>query len=163
MGRLRRSTEDETAVETAGFEAPCYFLTFLWWRSPRHEREPKHRCARHSRAGRCNFSGQLRVVILAQQRILVVGSDNNDVGNQTAPRKAGQQAAVASVVVAPGTEKAIPPKRERVRICGAMSQQRGDSGHESAPQEFVQLVGYRDPKARPDPWVRPSWPAAIKR
>jgi hypothetical protein len=102
-------------------------------------------------------------VIYRQKRILVVGSDNNDVGNQTAPRKAGQQGASASVVVAPGTGKAAPPKQERASICGAMSQQRGDSGHESAPQKFVQLVGYRDPKARPDPWVRPTRPAAIKR
>ncbi len=35
-----------------------------------------------------------------------------------------------------------------------MSQQRGDSGNVSAPQKFV-LVGCRDPKARPEPWVRP--------
>ena len=41
------------------------------------------------------------------------------------------------------------------KICGAMSQQRGDSGHESAPQKFVQLVGCRDPKARQAPLVRP--------
>ena len=32
--------------------------------------------------------------------------------------------------------------------CGAMSQQRGDSGEASTPQEFVRLVGCRDPKAR---------------
>ena len=38
-----------------------------------------------------------------------------------------------------------------------MSQQCGDSGrgNQSAPQKFVQLVGCRDPKARPEPWVRP--------
>ena len=40
---------------------------------------------------------------------------------------------------------------ERRRICEAMSQQRGDSGHESAPQQFVRLVGCRDPAATPDP------------
>jgi hypothetical protein len=44
-----------------------------------------------------------------------------------------------------------------------MSQQRGDSGHESAPQKLLQLVGYRDPNARPDAWVRPTRPVAIKR
>jgi hypothetical protein len=27
-----------------------------------------------------------------------------------------------------------------------MSQQRCDSGHQSAPQKFVRLVGYRNPK-----------------
>jgi hypothetical protein len=30
-----------------------------------------------------------------------------------------------------------------------MSQQRGDNSMLSTPQEFVQLVGCRDPKARP--------------
>jgi len=35
------------------------------------------------------------------------------------------------------------------RHCGAMSQQRGDSGTVSTPQKFVRLVGCRDPKARP--------------
>jgi hypothetical protein len=91
-----------------------------------------------------------------------VGSDNIDVGNQTSAR-IGQQGAAASVLVAPGSENSVPPKKQRGGICGAMSQQRGDSGHESAPQKFVQLVGYRDPTARPDPWVRPTRPAAIKR
>jgi hypothetical protein len=45
-----------------------------------------------------------------------------------------------------------------------MSQQCGDNGrgHQSAPQKFVQLVGYRDPKGRAEPWVRPG-PAPIKR
>jgi hypothetical protein len=47
------------------------------------------------------------------------------------------------------------PKSERPRICGAMSQQRGHSGHESAPQKLVQLVGCRDSKVRTEPWVRP--------
>jgi hypothetical protein len=87
---------------------------------------------------------------------LVVGSDNIDVGNQTAPRPAAGDAASG-----PRSEKS--PKKVLDRICGAMSQQRGDSGHESAPQKLLQLVGYRDPTARPDPWVRPTWPAAIKR
>jgi hypothetical protein len=81
-----------------------------------------------------------------QQRIAVVGNGNSDVGNKTATRKPG------------------PPNSERPGICGAMTQQRGDSGrgNESAPQKFVQLVGYRDPKARHDPWVGPR-PAPVKR
>jgi len=39
-----------------------------------------------------------------------------------------------------------------------MSLQYGDGGrgNESAPQKFVHLVGYRDPKPRVGPWVRPS-------
>jgi hypothetical protein len=35
------------------------------------------------------------------------------------------------------------------RHCGAMSQQRSDSGAMSTPQKFLHLVGCRDPKARP--------------
>jgi hypothetical protein len=97
---------------------------------------------------------------------LVVGNDNIDVGKQTAPRQSGQRterSAAGGVASAPGSETAVPPKKERNRTCSAMSQQRGDSGHESAPQKFVQLVGYRDPTARPDPWVRPRVPTPGKR
>ncbi len=45
-----------------------------------------------------------------------------------------------------------------------MQQQCGDSsrGNQSALQKFVQLVGYRDPKARPEPWVQPR-PVPVKR
>ena len=38
---------------------------------------------------------------------------------------------------------------ETERHCGAMSQQRGNSGMLSTPQKFVRLVGCRDAKARP--------------
>ena len=60
-----------------------------------------------------------------------MGNDNIDVGKKTATRKPGL------------------PKPERPEICGAMTQQRCDSGRptQSAPQKLVQLVGYRDPKA----------------
>jgi hypothetical protein len=61
-------------------------------------------------------------------------------------------------------DKAVASKAERPRICGAMSQQCGDSGrgNQSAPQKFVQLVGFRDPKAQPKASVRPH-PAPAKR
>ena len=54
-------------------------------------------------------------------------------------------------------------KADRVRICGAMSQQHGESGrgNESVPQKLVHLVGCRDPDARIEPWVRPR-PASSK-
>jgi hypothetical protein len=68
-----------------------------------------------------------------------VGNGNVDVGNKTAIRKP-----------------------ERAKVCVQMSQQCSDSGHQSAPQKFVQLVGYRDPKGRAEPWVRPG-PAPVKR
>jgi hypothetical protein len=43
-----------------------------------------------------------------------------------------------------------------------MTQQRGDGGNHSAPQKFVQLVGYRDPKARHESWAGPR-PTPVKR
>jgi len=51
-------------------------------------------------------------------------------------------------------ERKNPPKTKR--ICGAMSQQRGEAGrgNQSVPQELVQLVGFRDPKTRPDTRAR---------
>jgi hypothetical protein len=72
------------------------------------------------------------------RRILVVGNGNNDVGNQTPTRKQDQR---IDRPIAPGTQ----PRK----VCGAMSQQRCDSGYDSAPQKFVHLVGYRDPKGHP--------------
>jgi hypothetical protein len=96
-----------------------------------------------------------------------VGNGNIDVGNKTATRKPGQPI-VEQIAKRDGSErridKTIAPKAERPRICGAMSQQCGDSGrgNQSAPQKFVQLVGFRDPKAQPKPSVRPR-PAPAKR
>jgi hypothetical protein len=78
-----------------------------------------------------------------------VGNGNIDVGNKTATRKPGQPA-----VNAGSSERRI--NQQQGGNCGAMSQQRCDSGRgdESAPQKFVQLVGYRDPKTRPAPVKR---------
>ena len=95
-----------------------------------------------------------------------MGNGNIDVGNKTPTRKArqpiGESLAVTEGSSEPRIDQPNPAKAER--ICGAMSQQRGDSGrgNESAPQKFVQLVGCRDPKARSEPWVRPR-PAPAKR
>jgi hypothetical protein len=88
-------------------------------------------------------------MIYQQQRISVVGNGNIDVGNKTATRKPGQTAANAGP-----SERRID--QQQGGNCGAMSQQRCDSGrgNESAPQKFVQLVGYRDPKIRPAPVKR---------
>jgi hypothetical protein len=93
-----------------------------------------------------------------------VGNGNFDVGNKTPTRKPGQPI-VERLVKSNGSpelriDKPNPRKAERPKICGAMSQQRGDSGNVSAPQKFVQLVGCRDPKARA--WVRPG-PVQVKR
>jgi hypothetical protein len=104
----------------------------------------------------CNFSAQL-VRGNSSKGLAVVGNGNIDVGNKTATRKAGQPIVEGLAGSAGSSEPRIPMKTKRRGICGAMSEQRGDSGrgNESAPQEFVRLVGYRDPKARAEPWVRP--------
>jgi hypothetical protein len=94
-----------------------------------------------------------------QKRILVVGDGDVDVGNKTLTRKS-RHAVVARLAGSTGSrELLIAPsdslKTERPGICGAMSQQCSDSGHVSAPQKLVHLVGCRDPKVRPEPWVHP--------
>jgi hypothetical protein len=108
------------------------------------------------------------VVMYLQQRIAVVGNRNIDVGNKSPTRKPDQPI-VEHLAGTDGSselriDKQNPPKTERPGICGAMTQQGGDSGrgNQSAPQKFVQLVGCRDPKVRPEPWVRPR-PAPAKR
>jgi hypothetical protein len=65
----------------------------------------------------------------------VMGNGNIDVGKETAIRKPG------------------PLKSGQPGICGAMAQQQcdGGRGNQSAPQKFVQLVGYRDPKGQNEP------------
>jgi hypothetical protein len=90
------------------------------------------------------LSRRLRVVV-RQQRILVVGNGNIDVGSKTPTRKPGQL----------GIDRPDPLKTERPKIPAAMAQQCGDLGNQSAPQKFVHLVGCREPKAHPAPWVRP--------
>jgi hypothetical protein len=42
-----------------------------------------------------------------------------------------------------------PIKPRQQQMCGAMTQQGTDNHSPSQQQEFVRLVGYRDPKARP--------------
>src|SRR5271156_5022019 len=88
--------------------------------------EPKRRRGRPNQIP-CNFSEQSCVVTQPHQRRSVVGNGNTDVGSKSPTHKPGQ------------------PKTPRVssdgtKVSGAMSQQRGDSGYESAPQKFVQLV-----------------------
>ena len=66
-----------------------------------------------------------------------MGNGNVDVGNQSTVRESSLTAS-------------------RPKVCTAMAQQCGsDRGNQSVPQKLVHLVGYRDPKARTEPWVRP--------
>jgi hypothetical protein len=114
---------------------------------------------------RRNFYGPLRVVMASQQRIAVVGNGNFDVGKTSPTRKPGQP--IVEIVEisagndgssAPRIDRSNPQPTERPRICGAMTEQCGDSGrgNDQTPQKFVRLVGCRDPNARPETWVRPS-------
>ncbi len=97
-----------------------------------------------------------------------MGSGNIDVGSKTPTRESGQPIVEPFASGGGFPELRIdhqdPRRREGVRKCGAMSEQSADSGrgNEQVPQKLVQLVGYRDPNARPDPWVRPR-PIPVKR
>jgi hypothetical protein len=100
-------------------------------------------------------------------RIAVVGNGNTDVGSKTPTRESGQP------IIERLASNGFPDlridhqdglKREGARRCGAMSEQSADSGrgNEQVPQKLVHLVGYRDPNAGPDPWIRPR-PIQAKR
>ena len=91
---------------------------------------------------RCNFT---------QQRIFAVDNATIDAGEDTG------QAGQPIIDRADDSRPQIEPNPRRVarqKNCGAMSQQRGDSGNQSAPQKFVRLVGCRDSAAQAQPWVR---------
>lgn len=91
-----------------------------------------------------------------------MGNGNIDVGKKTPTRKGGQRIVEGLTgrdgALALRIDDPNPRAKEPVKVCGAMSLQYGDGGrgNESAPQKFVHLVGYRDPKPRDEPWVRPS-------
>ena len=89
-----------------------------------------------------------------------MGNGNLDVDSKIPTRESGQPM-VKRLMKSNGSrelriDKPTAQKAERPKICGAMSQQRGDIGNFSAPQKFVRLVGCRDTRARPKPWVRPQ-------
>ena len=79
-----------------------------------------------------------------------MGNGNIDVGTKTPAPKSNGPSALR-------TFETKPLSKERPRISVAMAQQSGDfgRGNQSAPQKLLQLVGCRDPKARPAPGVRP--------
>jgi len=79
-----------------------------------------------------------------------VDDGNFDAGNKIPARKTNGPSARR-------IGETNPLGKERSRICIAMAQQSGDfgRGNQSAPQKLLQLVGCREPNARPAPWVRP--------
>jgi hypothetical protein len=70
----------------------------------------------------------------------IVDNGSIDVGKKATPRNSRKPVVKSSAVT-----------------CGAMSQQRGDSGrgNYSVPQKFLQLVGCCDSQARLEPERRP--------
>jgi hypothetical protein len=112
------------------------------------------------------FCAVARLFQTSSTRIAVVGNGNTDVGSKTATRESGQ----------PIIERLASGRfpylwidhqdglKRGARKCGAMSEQSADSGrgNEQVPQKLVHLVGYRDPNAGPDPWIRPR-PIPAKR
>ena len=96
-----------------------------------------------------------------------MGNGNTDVGSKTPTRESGQP--IIERLASSGfpdlrIDHQAGLKREGARKCGAMSEQSADSGrgNEQVPQKLVHLVGYRDPNAGPDPWIRPR-PIPAKR
>jgi hypothetical protein len=79
-----------------------------------------------------------------------------DVGNKTPIRKTGQPT-VERLYRSNGLpelriDQPNPSRADRPAICGAMTQQSGDSGwgNQSAPQKLLHLVGCREAKTQPD-------------
>jgi hypothetical protein len=95
-----------------------------------------------------------------------LGNGNIDVDSISRPRKPGQssvQRLTEDGVFELRTERQDGTRNDRPGLCGAMAQQRDDSGCQSAPQKFVHLVGCRDAtvcadKAYPDRTHRPNSP-----
>ena len=88
----------------------------------------------------------------------MAGSGSIGVGTKTRTSGPGRPA-IESVVGTDGQRIAETNLvgKQRPKLCVAMTQQSGEfgRGNQSAPQKLPQLVGYRDPKARLMPWVRP--------
>lgn len=77
-----------------------------------------------------------------------MGNGNIDVGKKASTRKTGQPI-VERLFGSSGLpelriDQQNPGQAARPHICGAMAQQRGDSGIQSAPQELLHLVGCRE-------------------
>jgi len=78
-----------------------------------------------------------------------MGGDDIIVGGNPSIRGPSQAQAQAQVQAQADRSRVDRQDKRRAALCGAMSQQRDDSGAQSMPQKLVQLVGCRDPKVRP--------------
>jgi len=80
----------------------------------------------------------------------VMGNGDIVVGNEQPSTQKSTSVIVENLAgraAAAEQAESIPSRAEH--HCGAMSQQRGDTGMVSMPQKLVRLVGTCDPKTRP--------------
>ena len=91
-----------------------------------------------------------------------MGNGNIGVGTEIANRKIGQptvgRLSGSNDLPELRIDQLSSAQPGRPRVCGAMTQQSGDSdwGTQCAPQKLVHLVGCREAKDRPDPLKRPD-------
>lgn len=88
-----------------------------------------------------------------------MGNGSIDVDSISRPRKIGQpsigRVIKTSFFELQSGQQALTGA-DHTRPCGAMAQQCGDSGYQSAPQKFIHLVGCRDTRVCPAPADRPK-------
>lgn len=92
-----------------------------------------------------------------------MGNGSTDVDSIARPQKAGQPGVdrfVRTDFFELHTDPQDLSRAERSGPSGAMAQQSGDSGYQSAPQKLIHLVGCRDTKVCAN---RPHGPASTKR
>jgi hypothetical protein len=166
VGCLHQPSRDGTHANPGRFKTRVRLFNLSLVKKPARQPdrgEPKSPVERLT-FEHAQLSGPLRVGRQSKKDFFV-GNGNIEVGNKSATRKS-RQPIVEGLAAIDGPsqlkiDQSVPLKSERPRICRAMSQQCGDNGNASAPQKFVHLVGCRDPKARPEPWIHPR-PAAVK-
>lgn len=110
----------------------------------------------------CNLFGQLRVTGQLRQRTTVLGNGSSiDVDSISRPRKTSQPSVDRLIKTSFFELQADPhdlTRSDRTGTCGAMAQQCGDSGYQSAPQKLIHLVGCRDSSVCADPANRSDSP-----
>jgi hypothetical protein len=91
--------------------------------------------------------GWLRVGLHFHKGVAVMSGNDIAVGKPST-RKSSTPAAGSLAFEHQDDRQKAHARGPHSASCGAMSQQRDDSGSQSTPQKLVQLVGCRDPKAR---------------
>jgi hypothetical protein len=92
--------------------------------------------------GITQLEAPFRIVFISNlpfDMVAVMGSGDIVVGNPTPNQSTPSD---------PG-ESAARPRPRQQQMCGAMTEQGDGNRAPSQPQEFIRLVGYRDPRVRP--------------